>query len=329
MPSLQQNIRLADHSTFKIGGPARFFCTIRDTDELQEALDSAIQNSLKVFIIGHGSNLLISDKGFDGLVLKMESQTLSSRETATGVEIHLGAGIPLTRLSLDMQKEGLSGLEWSAGIPATLGGAIANNAGANGKDISSVLNTVDVFELQTDENGVLTGFDLKQLEKAECGFAYRKSIFKDTKRFIIFSATLELERGEATKIKEETLRSIENRRVKQPLEFPNIGSIFKNPILTPKEQEDLSERYPQFQDICKNGTVPAGWLIELCDLKGKKIGGAAVSEKHANFIINTGNATAEDVLALISLIKQKVRDKFGVQLQEEIEYVGFRSASQA
>lgn len=321
--SIQENISLADFSTFKIGGPARFFCAVRNVDELEEAMDFAIQNRLKVFIIGRGSNLLISDQGFDGLVIRVDFQTLSSNTTEEGIEMHIGAGTSLTKLALDLQREGLSGLEWAAGIPATLGGAIANNAGANGSDISTSLKEVEVLEMDTDENGVLQRFDLKRLAKEDCGFGYRKSVFKESKRFIILSALLSFATGEQAEIAAATGRNMESRRSKQPLEYPNIGSIFKNPALSKEQQARLGSNYPQFADICKNGTVPAGWLIELAGLKGKGIGSAAVSEKHANFIINTGNATAEDVTALISLIKQKVRDQFGIQLQEEIEYVGF------
>ena len=321
--SILQDVPLKDYSTFKIGGPARYFSSPKDEDELQEALDFAIQKRLPVFVIGRGSNLLISDKGFDGLVLRVGIQNMSSEESGDIIKMRLGAGIPLTKLALDLAKEGLGGLEWAAGIPATLGGAVVNNAGAQGRDMAGLLESVEALVMDFDpENKALAHFDIRKLQKDECGFAYRTSIFKENKKYIVLYATLSFRKGDIETIRETTSKNIENRSHKQPLEYPNIGSIFKNPSLSQTEQDRLVKDYPDSQNILKDGTVPAGWLIEKAGLKGRRIGGAMVSEKHANFIVNAGGATAEDVMILISLVKEKVRVESGIQLHEEIEFVG-------
>lgn len=321
--NMQENLPLKDYSTFKIGGAARYFCVAKNEEEVKEALDFAIANRLRVFIIGRGSNLLIADKGFDGLVLKIEDDSIRTETTEGGITAHLGAGNLLTKLALDFQKEGIGGLGWAAGIPATLGGAICGNAGANGKEISESVKEVITLEMKLAPEKYLESYNLRSMTKDECNFSYRKSIFKDTGRFIILGATLLLPKGDKEEIKQEIEKNLENRRQKQPLEHPNTGSTFKNPILTEEQKDKLSRKCPQFGDVCKNNTVPAGWLIEQSGLKGKKIGGVMISPKHANFIVNTDGGTAEDVVILIGLVKQKVYNKFGIQLREEIEYVGF------
>lgn len=321
--NIKEKISLKEYSTFKIGGEAKYFCEAANEGEVKSALDFAIENKVPVFIIGKGSNLLISDQGFGGLVLKIENQDIAVKETDNGPEADLGAGILLTKLVLDFQKDGIGGLEWSAGIPATLGGAICNNAGANGKDISESVKLVKVLEMKFNEQeGYLENYEFREMLKGECGFEYRKSVFKESKKYVIIGATLLFQRKDKEEMKKEIDKNMENRRLKQPLEYPNVGSIFKNPILT-EDQKKVFIHCSNFGDVCRNNIVPAGWLVEQVGLKGKKIGGAMVSEKHANFIINTGDAKAEDVVILISVIKQKIRSKFGIQLQEEIEYVGF------
>ena len=321
--NIKSNVPLKNYSTFKIGGTAKYFCAVKDESETKEALDFAIKRKLRVFIIGKGSNLLIADKGFDGLVIKIESSDAVTEETEEGIMAHLGAGNLLTKLALDFQKDGIGGLAWAAGIPATLGGAICNNAGAGGKDISESVKSVNVLEMKFSPEKYLESYKLKEMAKDECGFNYRKSIFKDTKNFVILGATLLLPRGDSAELKKEIEKNLENRRQKQPLEYPNVGSIFKNPTLSKKEQNRLSLKWALSGDMCKNNIAPAGWFIEQAGLKGTKIGGAMVSEKHANFIVNTGESTAENVVILIGLIKQKIYNKFGIQLREEVEYVGF------
>jgi UDP-N-acetylmuramate dehydrogenase len=323
MPDIRENIALSDYSTFKIGGPAKYFCIAKDENETKEALDFAISKRLRVFVIGRGSNLLISDDGFDGLIIKTEIGGMSISWAGEKAEARLGAGIPLAKLLLNFQNENVAGLEWAAGIPATLGGAIANNAGAKGSDIGKMVKEVSVLKMQLSPEGYLTDYAQKTLSHDECGFSYRKSIFKDLKRFVILGAVLSLQKGSGEKIRQEIAENMEARKNKQPLEYPNIGSIFKNPVLTEKQQNDIARKCPDLLQIIKDGSVPAGWLIEKAGMKGRKVGGMMISEKHANFIVNTGNGRAEDAVILIGLIKEKIRIVFGIQLREEIEYVGF------
>lgn len=321
--NIKENVSLKGYSTFKIGGLAKFFCTARSEEEVKKALDFAIENKLRVFVLGKGSNLLIADEGFDGLILKIEDSFVEINQTEEGTVARLGAGNLFTKLVLDLARENISGLEWGAGIPATLGGAICNNAGANGKDMSESIRDVKTIEMKISPEKYLESYELRTMTKDECDFSYRNSIFKKTKNFVILGATISLKRGESEEIQKEIQKNLDNRKLKQPLEYPNVGSIFKNPTLTEEQKDKLSRMCPQFENVCKNDIVPAGWLIEQVGLKGKKIGGVMVSEKHANFIVNTDEGSAEEVVILISLIKQKVRIKFGIQLHEEIEYVGF------
>lgn len=322
--NIKENVPLKEYSTFKIGGNAKYFCEARNEEEVCRALDFAIENKLAVFVLGRGSNLLISDKGFNGLVMKMENREVRIGETENGYEAAAESGEYLAKLILDFQKEGISGLEWGAGIPATVGGAICNNAGAYGKDVGQSIKSVRVIEMKKDEkNSYLAGYEMKKINKSDCGFSYRKSIFKEKKDFLILEGVFSLGEGNPEEMRKSIEETIKNRASKQPLEYPNIGSIFKNPEISPSDAQRIFADNPEAREKFRPGTVPAGWLIEQTGLSGKSVGGAMVSEKHSNFIINTGGATAEDVVILISLIKQKVRVKFDVQLSEEIEYVGF------
>ena len=322
---MRENVSLKEYSTFKIGGIARFFCVAKDEEGAKAALDFAIKNKLKVFVIGKGSNLLISDRGWDGLVLKLEMNGMHIDAAADGYIVTLGCGAYLTKSILSLQKEGISGLEWAAGIPATLGGAVSNNAGAHGKDMGGSVKSVSVIEMRTSgEDGVLESYVMREMTGAECDFSYRDSIFKKTKKFVILGATLSLAKGDAAAMRDEISANMKNRTEKQPLEFPNVGSIFRNPVLSDASMEKFFRDNEDMRGVFKNNTIPAGWLIEQVGLKGKKVGSAMVSEKHANFIVNAGGATAEEVVIMISMIKQKVRESFGIQLLEEIEYVGFQ-----
>ena len=333
---IQKNILLSKYTSFKIGGAARFFCVAENNDEIQEALEFAGKNKLNIFILGGGSNLLISDEGFDGLVIRIMNQELRVRNN----EIFVGSGLSLAKLVGESVKNNLTGLEWAAGIPGTVGGAIVNNAGAFGKCMGDIVESVEICWLHSpgglwspSAGGLQTGSTalkglwnqhIKKLNNKECDFSYRNSIFKEEKKYIILNAVLKLEKGNEAESRKMILEYFKSRKEKQPLEYPSAGSVFKNPKVDEKHFKRLIKEYPELNKIVKNNTIPAGWLIEQIDeLKNKKIGGVMISEKHCNFIVNTGNAKAEDVVILISLIKQKIRNHFGIQLEEEVEYVGF------
>lgn len=291
LPGLEQNVLLAPYTTFNIGGPARYFLVAKTKEEILNAVAAAKSANLDWVVLGSGSNMLVSDDGYDGLVIKVELNQIEVDEEKQLVRA--GAGALVSGVIAQALKSGLAGLEFAIGVPATVGGAVWANLGARGREMKDY-----VIEISTlDENGAE-----KVLTKSECQFSYRDSIFKHEKH-IILDVLFQLGTGDQADIKKQLKELTEQRQETQEVGAKTAGCAFQNPV----EQTDKS----------------AGQLIDELDLKGKQIGGAKISEKHANFIVNTGDATAEDVVMLISYIKQQVRDKKGVQLMEEIEYIGF------
>jgi UDP-N-acetylmuramate dehydrogenase len=308
--NIKQNIPLAPHTTFKIGGLARFFVEVFNEKEVIWAVDYAHNNKLKVFILGGGSNTLISDNGFNGLVIKIRSADLVVNNT----EIICAAGVPLIKLVKYSIKNNLTGLEWAAGIPGTAGGAVRGNAGAFGGEMGDLIEKVKVLKINNSTS------EIEFYKSNECNFTYRNSIFKQNENLIILELTIKLARGVHNKSEKIMNEIIKRRTNSQPTEA-NAGSFFKNPTVF---KDDIIEKFEHDtgKKMLKN-KLPAGWLIDDLGLRSKKIGKAQVSEKHANFIINTGGAKAEDVIILSSLLKQKVRDHFGIQLEEEVSRIGF------
>lgn len=311
MVNIQKNISLAPRTTFCIGGPAKYFVAVNNEKELIEVLEFAEGNHLDFFILGGGSNILVNDKGFDGLVISIRDVKLEIKGTA----VECGAGVALAKIVALSMKNGLVGMEWAAGIPGTVGGAVRGNAAAFQGSMADVVESVKVLEIQN------SSFQAKNYNKQDCLFQYRSSIFKKSPRLIILSVALNLQKGNQNEIREKVEAIIKKRSANQPLGMKSAGSFFVNPIVADEKLREEFERDTGMKSMGQK--IPAVWLIDQAGLKGKKIGGAMISEKHANFIVNTGNATAEDVIILTSLIKQKVRNKFKVQLQEEVCYVGF------
>jgi len=309
MLKIKEKIPLKEYTTFKIGGLARYFFVAKSREDLKNAILWAKKKKLLFFILGGGSNILFSDKGFKGLIIKMQNSKCKIKNTKVVAE----AGVLLQKLVLETAKKGLSGLENLAGIPGTLGGAIWGNAGAFGREIGDLVEEVKVLDVGSSK------LEVKKLKKEDCKFGYRDSIFKKRKNWIILGATLKLKRGKRKEIEEKIKEILRLRKEKQPLEFPSAGSVFKNvPI------EKVSKRIREkFREKIKDGLLPAGVLIEAAGLKGVQIGGAKISEKHANFIVNVGNTKASDVKELIEKIKKEVKKKFKIQLEEEIKLVGF------
>ena len=306
---IQENIPLAPFTTFKIGGPARYFVEVSSEDELREAVYYAKKNNLAIFILGGGSNILVSDDGFNGLVIRIQDIRYQIQDTI----LLCGAGLLLSQAVKLAAENSLTGLEWAIGIPGSTGGAIRGNAGAYGGCIGDSIENIKVIEISKD-------LRLKTISGQECKFSYRNSLFKEQKDLIILSAVLKLQKGEKDKIESKMKEIIEKRTGKLPQE-PSPGSFFKNPIV---RNPTLIERFEKDCNTkCKDNKLPAAWLIEEEGMKGKKIGSIMVSEKHANFVVNTGGGKAQDVVILASYIKQQVRDRLDVSLQEEIQYVGF------
>lgn len=307
MIHIQNNIPLAPFTTFKIGGNARYFTSVKNVEDLKEALNYAKQGNLKAFILGGGSNILFPDKGFDGLVVKLENDGIAISEE----DVHAGAGAVLMDVVLSVQKESLGGMEYLAGVPGTIGGAVRGNAGAFGVEMKDIVSSVMAFHKDT--------FEMRTFSNAECEFSYRDSFFKRHAEWMVFDIELHLRKGDSVEIERIIHETVAKREAKHSQSIACAGSFFMNPIVSDKE---LLEEFKRDTGApSRDGKLPAGWLIDTAGLRGKKIGGAMVSENHPNYIINTGTATAEDIIMLSSVIKQRVRTQLGVQLREEVQIV--------
>lgn len=281
-PGLKTNQNLASLTTFNIGGPADFFYEAKKEKDLINLLVMVKEKKIPFFVLGAGSNILFSDKGFAGLIIKIALDDCRVEND----RIKAGAGVSLSKLVNLAVKEELSGLEFAAGIPGTIGGALFGNAGAWQQSIGDKVERVKIL----DEDG-----QFKWLNHEECQFAYRQSRFKKTKE-IILMVELKLTKGKIQEIQQKVQQNL-TKRLSQPKE-PSAGSVFINP------KPDS-----------------AGVLIEKCGLKGQRIGGAKISEQHANFIVNTGGAKASDVLKLIALVRKKVKQQFEIDLKTEISFL--------
>ncbi|MDO8529477.1 MAG: UDP-N-acetylmuramate dehydrogenase [bacterium] len=308
MINIQKNVKLSNYSTFRIGGEAKEFVAVENEEEIIGALDYAKKNNLKFFILGGGSNVVFSDDGFDGLVIKMHTSYFIIHDSC----IECGAGLLLSK-AVSIAKGGeLTGLEWAAGIPGTVGGAVRGNAGAFGKSMADIVNEVKNYNISESR--------IMNYELRSCDFSYRDSIFKKSPNLIIISAKIRLEKGNKKEIENKIKDIAKNRGEKQPKGWYGCaGSFFKNPVV---ENEELKHRFEKDSGArTTQNRIPAGWLIEEAGLKGKKIGNVMVSEKSGNFIINNGGGTAKEIVMLVSIIKQKIRNEFGIQLEEEVKYV--------
>lgn len=274
------NAPLKDYTTYKLKGNVKTIYFPKNIDELKEV----IKSNKKYKIIGNGSNLIIKSK-YDGVLIKLKN---FDKLIFDDTKVVVGAGYMLSNLNTKCMEEGLTGLEFTFGIPATIGGAIYQNVGAFGSNMSELVSHV----LALDEY-----FNIVNLSNKDILFGYRDSIFKH-KNYIILEVTLNLKKETSKIVRENMLKYISLRKEKQPLEYPSAGSTFKNPI-------DIS----------------AGALIEKSGLKGYNVGGAFVSNKHANFIINKGNASGEDIISLVEIIQKKVNENSGILLELEQEII--------
>ncbi len=291
---VRENEILSKHSTFRIGGEAAYAVFPKDKAELLSAIQSIKECGIKYRIIGHGSNILFDDKGFDGVIIftkYMNNVEYIHRADETLVRVECGRN--LTELASDVgKKHSLTGLEFAYGIPGSIGGAIYMNAGAYAGEMADIVAESEYYDT---ESGAFVTIDSSAHE-----FSYRHSMFQNHSEYIVISTLLKLKKGDAEEIFNLMSKNMSSRREKQPLEYPNAGSTFKRP----------------------KGHF-AGKLIEDAELKGYSIGGAQVSEKHAGFLINRGGATSHDVLELIKHIQNAVKEKYGVDLESEIIYIPY------
>jgi UDP-N-acetylmuramate dehydrogenase len=313
---IQKNVSLKEYSNYKIGGIAAYFLDVSSTEELIEGLrqwqEMKLTDVSKPFLLAAGTKVLIADTGYDGLVI--HNNILGIKKD--GEEIVSSSGVKVFDLLKFCEKESLSGFEWAGGLPGTIGGAVRGNAGAFKGETKDVVSRVKSVNINT--------LEIKIRLNQECNFGYRNSYFKteEGRDEIITEVFLKLIQGN----REEIIKKIEEledfRKNNHPLEYPSLGSTFKN-IPFDLLQENLKN---QFGDVIKNDPfqiLPVVKLLTLADLKGIRVGDAQISEKQPNFIVNLGNAKASDVKALIVLAKEKVFQKFGIRIEEEIMYLGF------
>lgn len=286
---IERDVKLSKYTTYKVGGITKVMAYPRNVDSLIKLLKILKNNNIKYKILGNGSNVLFSDKVYDGVIIRLTD--LNEVEFFGKNKIRVGAGYSLMKLSLMAAKKGLAGLEFASGIPGTVGGAIFMNAGAYKSDMGYIVTSVKVLT---------PDFKIISLENKEMNFHYRTSFLQTHPGYICLEAILKLEKGDKLAL-DEVIKDRRQRRIEsQPLEYPSAGSVFRNP----------------------DGMF-AGKMIEDLNLKGKCIGGAQVSEKHANFIINYKKATGQDVKDLIDLVHAEVLKEYGVDLKVEQEFVNW------
>ncbi|MGE6538260.1 UDP-N-acetylmuramate dehydrogenase [Bacillus luti] len=282
------NEPLARYTTMKIGGPADILIVPKHVTSIEKTLQLVKQYKTKWTVIGRGSNLLVSDKGIEGVVIRL-GEGLDHLEVENH-RVRVGGGYPLIKLSTLLSRQGLAGLEFASGIPGSVGGAVYMNAGAHKSDISNVLSKALILF----ENGTIEWLMNREME-----FSYRTSVLQTKRPGIVLEAEFHLQVGEREEIVRSMQKNKDYRRETQPWNHPCAGSVFRNPL-------------PDF----------AGNLVEKAGLRGYRIGGAQISEMHGNFIVNTGGASAQDVLSLIALIKHTIKEKFGIDMHTEVEIIG-------
>jgi UDP-N-acetylmuramate dehydrogenase len=289
---IMENIKfeepLKDHTTIRIGGKADFLAVAQKPEEVVQLVTFVKEKDIPIYILGNGSNIIVSDDGFRGLVLKVLNNQIEVLIDEKGIAVY--GGFPLPKLVSWAVEHGYGGIEELAGIPGTIGGSVVMNAGARGREIGELVQWVRVLHLETLKVSTLT--------REQLNFSYRKSVLQNTP-LVVLEVKLNLYKEKVEYLKEKVRELLKSRKESQPINFPNAGSTFKNP--------------PNFS---------AGMLIEKVGLKGYRIGDAQISEKHGNFIVNLGEARAVEVMELINLARKEVYRNFGIKLEPEVKFVG-------
>lgn len=324
--NVKTNVPMSQYTTFKIGGPAKYMLTVDHTDQLVAALQYLDTTGIDWCILGGGSNMLVRDVGYEGVVIQVRSSEFIVHSNLFTAD----AGVPTVMVAQETMKAGLKGFEWGVGVPGTIGGAVRGNAGAMGKEMVDDVHTVDVYK-----DGELVTYT-----NAECEFGYRHSRFK-TSGEVIVRVTLGLVPYDSDEEKIESrkkmLEFLKYRNDTQPKGFASTGCIFKNvdiskqstdtsqQLLAEKNRMLLLEHFDEgdekVQQFLRVGKISAGWLVEQVGMKGSRVGGAEVSPVHGNFVVNRGDATAADVISLIENITQNVYTTYGIELEEEVQII--------
>ncbi len=307
LPGVLANVPLAPYTTFCIGGKAAYFFTARTAKSIVQAVGVAKKLRIPFFILGGGSNLVISDKGFEGLVIYIKTKRYGIEHGKLFCE----AGVSMPTLVRETGKKGFSGFEWAGGLPGSVGGAIRGNAGAFKGEIKDNVLWVEALDARGN---------VKKLSKSQCHFLYRSSIFKE-KNWVVLAAAFKLKKGNRPGIQSIAQDHIRYRKEKHPLEYPNAGSIFKNCDLK-KFSLPLQKKLQSVVKVDPFPVVPTAYLNDQAGLKGLRQNNIQVSRKHPNYMVNLGRGKAKDVILLVQKVKKIIKKKFGVELEQEIEYVG-------
>jgi UDP-N-acetylmuramate dehydrogenase len=304
--AIRRDCPLCNYTRFGIGGPADIYVETGEPEKFIEALHIARTSGLETVVIGGGTNLIVADEGFRGVILKLSSEQIR----AEGTSVYVESGASLQTLVDFTVDRGLAGLETMTGIPGSTGAAIYGNAGAYGRSIAESVSRVRFFDGET----------IRAFDRDDCEFHYRESVFKDHKDWIIFSADLALKLGDAAELRATADRILAIRNKKYPPTMKCAGSIFKNFLLAELPANVVRE-IPA--NVVIEGKVPSAWFLEQVGAKGMRAGDIHVADYHANLIYNTGHGTARDLVSIISELKHRVEERWRIPLEEEVQYVGF------
>ena len=311
LPNIIENEPMSKHTNFRIGGPARLYLVASNSDELVAAVHAAESSRASWFVFGGGSNLLVSDKGYEGLMIQAANRAI----TINGASVVCESGAITSLVARKSADASLTGFEWAAGLPGTIGGAIFGNGGCFGGEMKDSVVKVDAYRIADATRVTYTN--------VECRFGYRDSLFKH-ERHVILGCELALKTADASASLARISEINTLRKEKQPLGDSSAGCMFKNFEYQDESEISLLKRETDVPaDMLAAKRIASGWLVEHAGLLGERIGRVAVSEKHGNFLVNSGDATADEVAQLVSLCQTRIRDRFGIRLQTEVQFVGF------
>jgi UDP-N-acetylmuramate dehydrogenase len=313
---IRENEPMSRHTNFRIGGPARYYVEARTADDVRAAVSAAREFGVPWFVLGGGSNTLVADAGYNGLVIQLANHEVRTE----GTRVIAGAGAITAAVARAAGDAGLTGFEWAISLPGTIGGAVRGNAGCFGGEVKDAVQDVSVLETQNAE------VKTQKYANAECEFRYRHSTFKEHPEWIILEVILALQPGDRMGCQRLMDEHLMRRKTKQPLERPSAGCLFANVEVKTLNAEQIAQldraTGGAWRTAAHDDQIPTGWLIERLGLKGYRVGNAMISEKHGNFIINLGNGIAADVLAIVEHVKQRAREAYGIELREEVQRLG-------
>ncbi len=310
-PSLVENEPLASHTNFRIGGPARLYLVASTADDIVNAIEKAKELGITWEILGGGSNVLVADEGIDGLVIQAANRDVA----IDGQRVTCGAGALMSMAARKAAEASLSGFEWAVTVPGTVGGAVFGNAGCFGGEMKDVVMSVDAYRIADGQRMTLS--------RDDCRFGYRDSLFKH-ERHVIIGCALDLVAGDAATSLAKLEELVAKRKDAQPFGNASAGCMFKNVTFADESEiAKLRDEIDVPQEFVDAKQIPAGWLVERAGFKGYRLGNVEVSQKHANFLLNLGGGTADEVAQVVSMIQMKVRDSFGIQLKTEVQFIGF------